>query len=409
VTLGSLLVISNIERLAVEKLVVNLVDSLRSSFAGGEVAETKAPAVTVGGPHDLDALDNTEFLEEVAEIVISDIISKPLDVKVGLGRALLTEITLTCHGSLTLFLLLGTGNVELQNFNLVLLKLFLVFTFTLRTNENTVLPFEFLSIKSIMSLLSTFVVGKVDETEATADTLLVNHNLRRSDGTKLAEEFHQVIDSELRAKVLDIKVGVALERRVGTILLGLELFNQDTLTKALQLVLVISSSIESLLGIFNLLKVDKGIATAHTLIVGSHLAGQDGTKLREAVLKTNKINILVQTLHEKVTFVAPSLGGITTAPHGTARLSLDALAIEGIESLLSILMALEIDITVAKRMLIPHITANTDGLDGTALLESVVEVGLSHIRTEITDVEGCIGIGGIGNNGGLISRHFLFF
>jgi len=71
-----------------------------------------------------------------------------------------------------------------------------------------------------------------------------------------------------------------------------------------------------------------------------------------------------------------------------------------------VLRALEVNIRITKRTLILHITANTNGKDGTAFLEGVVDVGLTYILTEITDIEGTIGIGGrSGNDSRLFRSH----
>jgi len=404
VTLGLLLVIGNIKRLTVEELVVDLVDGLSSSLGAGKVAETKAPAVIVRGPHDLDALHFTKLLEEVAEIFISDIISKPLDVKVGLGRVLLAKVALVRDDDFTLALLHGTSNVELHDLNTVLLKVLLVLSFGKIANQGTLLPLEGLTVKSLTGLHGVIVALEVDETEATADTLVVLHDLGRSDFTKLLEHVVKVAFSEVGTNVLDVQVGVVEDRGVRTIGLGDELLDDNTLTKALELVLVVLGGIQSLLRILNLLKVHKTVAAAHTVVVGCDLAREDRTKLRENILKTHEIDSGFEALHEKVTLVAPTQSRVTTAPHDTAGLLLDALAVQGIDSLLGILMVLEVHVTIAKRVLILHITADTDGHDKTTFLECFVKVGLGDIKTEITNVEGSIGIG---DEIGLLSGHFF--
>jgi len=150
--------------------------------------------------------------------------------------------------------------------------------------------------------------------------------------------------------------------------------------------------------------VDETVAAAHTVVVSCDLAREDGTELGEDILKTHKIDRGFEALHEKVTLVAPTESRVTTAPHDTARLLLDALAVQGIDGLLGMLVVLEVHVTVAKRVLILHITADTDGHDQTAFLECLVKVGLGDIKTEITNVEGSVGIG---DEVGLLSGHFF--
>jgi len=136
----------------------------------------------------------------------------------------------------------------------------------------------------------------------------------------------------------------------------------------------------------------------------------------ENILKFNKGDALVKILDEQVTLTALTLRGVTARPHDTARLALQCVAVKSIKSLLSILGVLEVDVCITKRMLILHITANTDGKDVTALLEGVVDIGFTDIRTKITNIKGVAGVdGGGGNRGGggrLLSRHdqnSLFF
>jgi len=403
--------VGNIERLAVENVAVDLLDGLRGRLSGGKVAETEAPAHAVGGPHDDAALDHTELLEEVAEIVISDRVCKVTDVKVGLGSRLVVEVTLELLGGLTLVLLLGTINVKLHDDEALLLELLLISTLLDGANESVVLPLEHLLVKSFLGLNSIFMLIKVDEAEATALTVGILHHDGRSDLTVLREHLLEVGSVELLADVLDVHVGEGLVGVVATEVLGDELLDDNLGTKALELVLVCLACLESLLEVLDLLKLNETIAEASAVLLGDDLARGDGTKVREDILKLDESHRLVKRLHEEVALVALTLGGVTTRPHDTARLALQRLSVKGIERLLSVLGGLEVDVSVAERALILHITANTNRQDGTTLLEGVVDIGLTDLLAEITNVQRAIGIGSGGNcgrgggGGRLFSRH----
>jgi len=399
------LVVVDIERLAMEELTLDLADSISSSFGSSEIAEAKALAHTSGSKHDLDALDLTVLAEELTKIIVSDRIIKVLDVQVSLGAGSVVKGTLVLLSAHTLTLLLGTIDIEGLDNKAILLKVFLILLFSFGTNQGFILPFHDLLVQSLLSLDGIFVLLKIDETEATALTrVLVLHDYRRSDLAELREHLLEIRSVELLANVLDVNIGVCFVGIVATKVLGNELLNNDVLTKTLEGLLVILDSLESLLRILGLIELNETIAKASTIILGNNLAGGDSTELREDILKLDESHRAVKRLDEKVTLVALTLRGITTGPHDTAGLALKTCAIESIESLLCMLRGLEVDVGIAERMLILHITANTDGQDGTTLLESFVDVLLSDVGKKITNVEGTTGEGG-GDRGRLLSRH----
>jgi len=265
--------VSNVERLAVEHMTVNLLDGLRSGLGGGKVAETKAPADAVGGHHDLAALDHTEVLEEVAEVLVSDRVSKVTDVQVGLGSRPVVKGTLVPLSILTLALLLGAIDVEGLDNKALLLEVILVLTLSKRANKDLILPLEDLLVKSLLCLDSILVLVKVDKAEATALTSgLILHDDRRGDLAKLREQLLKVRSVKLLADVLHIHVGVGLVGVVATEVLGDELLDNDVLTKALELVLVSLAGLESLLAVLGLLELDETIAKAGAIILGNNLA-----------------------------------------------------------------------------------------------------------------------------------------
>jgi len=408
-TVGLLLSESDIKRLAVEQLAHDLLDSLRGGFRGGKVAETEALAGTVGVLHDDAALDLTKVLEEVAEVLIGDIISKVTDVKVGLGHGSAGKISLAPTSAFTLVLLHGTADVQLEDSDTVLLELVLVFTFLKRANESFILPLEGLAVEGLLGLDSVFVLLKVDETEATA--LVggsVHHDDGRSDLTVLLKHLDEVVGGELLADVLHVDVGEGFVGIVGTLTSADELLNNEVFTKDLELILVVLAGLKSLLVVLDLLELDETIATAGTVILSHDLAGGDGAKVGEDILKLDESDALVKTLDKEVTLTALTLRGITTRPHDTARLALEGFAIESIKSLLSVLVRLEVDISITKRVVVLHITANTNGTDGTTFLESVVDFCLSDIITKITDVKRAVGESSRSGSRDLLSRHSCF-
>jgi hypothetical protein len=129
----------------------------------------------------------------------------------------------------------------------------------------------------------------------------------------------------------------------------------------------------------------------------------------ENILKLDKSDALVKTLDKEVTLIALTLRGVTTRPHDTAWLTLEGLTIEGIKGLLSVLVRLEVDVGVAERILILHITANTNRQDGTTFLECIIDICFTNIITKITNVKRAVGEGNRGGSGDrLLGRHDCF-
>jgi len=122
--------------------------------------------------------------------------------------------------------------------------------------------------------------------------------------------------------------------------------------------------------------------------------------MREHILELDEIDRGVKVLDKQVTLTALTLRGIAARPHDTAGLALKSLTIESIESLLCILRVLIVDISITKRALILHITTDTNRKNVTTFLESVIDIRLTNIRTEITNIEGAVGISGGSNRSG---------
>jgi len=411
-TITLLLSKSKVKRLAVEEVVHCLLDSLKGTIVAGEIAETKALAATVGISHDDAALDSTIGAQESTEIIISNGISQVTDVHVSLGNGGSTvEVVLVLDGGLMFGFLLSTANVKRENSETVLLELLSILIFFNRTNKRIVLPLEKLLVHSGLSLNSIFVFFEVNKTEATAHAILVSHDDRRSDVTKFLKHLTKILSSEVGTEVLHVQVGVCSISIASTHVLGDELLASELLTESLELVLVSLAGFEGSLRILDLGKLDETIAKAGTIILGLNLGGRNSTKVRENIVKINKSNTLVEVFNIQVTLTALTLRGITARPHDTAGLTLQTMTIESIKSLLGILRVLEVDVSITKRMLILNITANTDRKDGTTILEGIVDIRFTDIRTKITDIKGVAGIhGGRGDSGSgrnrLFSRHF---
>jgi hypothetical protein len=273
-TVALLLSKSKVKRLAVEEMVHRLLDSSQGSFVGGKVTETKALAVAVGVLHDNAALDVTVLAQETTEIVISDGISKVTDVHVSLGGGVgAMKIALELEGGLMFVLLLGTSDVEVKNGEAVLLELLNILTVLDGANKSIILPLEGLLVESLLCLDGIFMLVKVNETEATANTVSVGHDYGRSDLTIDRKHVLEIFGGELQAKVLHVHVGVGVIGIAGTKVLGDELLCNKLLTKSLELFLVLLAGFKGLDRVLDLGELDETIAKAGTIILSLDLAG----------------------------------------------------------------------------------------------------------------------------------------
>jgi len=138
-------------------------------------------------------------------------------------------------------------------------------------------------------------------------------------------------------------------------------------------------------------------------LVVDDLAGKNVSEDGEQVEETLVVDGGGEVLHEDVAESGSAEGGVALGPHDSARSALDISEVHGIESSLSVLNMVEVDIGISERSASDGVAANTDGCDGSDSIEDLKEHSLGDIGIDVPDVKG----------GGLerhlrSSEHFLF-
>jgi hypothetical protein len=316
--------------------------------------------------HDLGGSDGTERLEDLAELLVINVISKVLNVKVDalvlVDLLLASGLVLAAEFLLTLVLLLGAANVKL-------------------------LSVEVRLVEFVNGLVGVLVVGEVDETETAALALVVVSKGSGGDISVLFEQNAELVVGDASVNVLDIdvgEVGLHLLELAHAVLLGDVVSDKDLLLVQKHAVDALDSSVGSLGG----LVVNETVTLGVTVLILGDLAGKNVAESGEGVVKSLVVNGDIEILDEDVALTSLAEGGITLRPHDTARLALDEGVVQLLESTLTIVAAVVVDVGVTERTAGDSVTADTDRGDLTNGGEELEEHGLGDGGVELTNVEG---------------------
>jgi hypothetical protein len=369
---------SDIEGLAIDHATVELSDSLGGLLGSGEADKAEASRLLrYWVHHDHSVGDVTELGEFSVQTSIIEVIRQVLDIEVDAGILLhalhLELLELLSQLLLTLLLLLGARDIEAATLKLEVVQ----------------------TIDGGSSLLWGVVV---DEAERSLAVLLVNVDDGRCDLTELTEERLDLLEIALARKILTEHVG-ELELVGSALLLGLEVGYGDFLTRDDLSIDLGNGGGGGLLA----LVVNETITERLFLRVSGDLAGQNVTKHGESIIKLLVVDGLGQMIDENITETGATEGRIAVRPHNAARLVADVLEVEQIKSALGIVNAVEVDISITERSASGGVAADTNGGNRTNSVENLEQKSLSHIRSQITDIQRSGGIRGSGRGGRLLS------
>jgi len=358
---------SDIDGLGAEHLSVHLSHSL-----GGLILRSKAD--------ESKSLGNVSFLGNLGRGDVSEgaEFSAESDIINGVIEVLDEQV-----GSLEL------GGLGLMVLLVFAVELFLPFVLLLEATDEELLSIELKFVQLLASLLSLFVGGVINVTEALGDSILILLNHSGADDSVLAEKFAELFIIVVFIKVLDENVGEGLLQffRFGRAL------SPGNVVTDKDLLLVKEHSIHGVdgqAGRLRVFKVDETETTRVSILINHDLARQDVSKVREGVMKSLVINRLLQVLDEDVSLSGFAEGGVSLRPHEAANtLSVDGRVVEGIQGELSILKVVEVNVSIQEGPSGDNVTADTNGSDSLAsnLAEGLVEVSLGDIRSKTSNVE----------------------
>ena len=337
----------------------------------------------LGVAHDLGGGDGAVRLEDLAELLVVNVVGEVLDVQVDalvLGALLLAGgLVLLAELLLTLVLLLGAANVKL-------------------------LSLEVRVVQLLDGLVGVLVVDVVDETEAAAlASLVVVSQGGGGDVAVLLEQHAELVVGGLELNVLDVdvgEVGLHLLELAHAVLLGDVVTDKDLLLVQKHAV----DHLDGLVGGLGSLVVDETVALGVGVLVLGDLAAENVAEGGKGVVKSLVVNGGVKVLDEDVALASLAEGGVTLRPHDAAGLALDKGVVELLKSALAVGGVVVVDVGVAERAAGDSIAADTDGgylADGGEQLE---KHGLGDGEVELTNVErGRVGVSRLGSRGGLVA------
>jgi hypothetical protein len=160
--------------------------------------------------------------------------------------------------------------------------------------------------------------------------------------------------------------------------------DEDLLLVQKHAVDALDSSVGSLSG----LVVNETVTLGVAVLVLGDLAGKNVAESSESVVKSLVVNGDIEVLDEDVALTSLAEGGVTLRPHDTAGLALDEGVVQLLESALTIVAAVVVDVGVTERTASDGVTADTDGSDLADGGEELEEHGLGDGGVELTNVEG---------------------
>lgn len=239
---------------------------------------------------------------------------------------------------------------------IVLAELLLTLALLLGARDVEVLTLEVLVVEVVDSGLGTFVGFVVDETEATADALLVAGDDQAGDVAVRGEEFAELVVGHFGGDVLDVEVG---ELAADLIDLGLALTLRDVVADVDDLVVKKHTvhSLDSSAGGITSGEVNETVTLAVAVLIEGNLAREDVTEGSEGVVKGLVVNGLIlqiysglklalqlamliekrtnKVLEEDIATASLAQGRVTLGDHNAARLVFDKRVVELVESVLS--------------------------------------------------------------------------
>jgi hypothetical protein len=242
----------------------------------------------------------------------------------------------------------------------LLAELLLALVLLLSTTDVEFLAVEIGVVQVLDSLISVFVLVEVDESEASVlATLAIGSQSRGADWAELLEELAEVLLRGVVVNVLDVdigEVGLHLLKLAHAILLGNMVTDVHLLLVQQHAVDVLDGSIGGL-GSF---VMDEAVSLGVSELVLGDLATENVAKGGKGIVEGLVVNGSVQVLDEDVALASLAQSRITLGPHDTARLTLDQRVVELLERLLAVVRSIVVDVGVAERATGDGVTANTD-------------------------------------------------
>jgi hypothetical protein len=347
---GLLLLLLLISRLVLSRLLLRLVTLLGR----------------VGVTHNLGRGDLAVRLEDLAELVIVNVVGEVLDVQV--------------HALVLVDLLLASGLV-------LAAELLLTLVLLLCASDVQLLAVEVKLVKLVNSLVGVLVSGEVDEAESAALAVVVVGERGRGDVAILLKQDAELVVGNAQVDVLDIdvgEVGLHLLELAHAVLLGDVVADKDLLLVQEHTVDALDGSVGSLCS----LVVDETVSLGVAVLVLGDLAGKNVAKGGKGVVQSLVVNGDIEVLDEDIALASLAEGGVTLGPHDTAGSALDEGVVQLLESALTVIAAVVVDVRVTERTASDGVTADTDRGDLADRREELEEHGLGDRGVELTDIEG---------------------
>jgi len=129
--------------------------------------------------------------------------------------------------------------------------------------------------------------------------------------------------------------------------------------------------------------VTKVLATG----VRGDLARKDVTELAKGIAKLLVVNSLGQVLDENIANSGLAKSRVTVRPHDAARTTMNELVVHGIQSALSVVNTVEVNVRVTQGAAGVGVAADPDGGHLTNVVEHLKEKSFGNIGSEVTDVK----------------------
>lgn len=351
------------EGLAVEHATVHLPESSVGLLSLSKANKTETTAGSFLVSHDLAALDLAKLDEEVLEVLILELRAEVAHVEVVSGGLALHVLS----PELNQTLIAGLGTLDIE---------------VLFGGSKTV---DSLVVELLNGFDGVFVLIEVAESKNAALAVLLGAGA--GDTTKLAEEF---LDGSLingGKNLLNIHISEVEHEGSNAGITTNEVSDVQSLILSGGLLVTVKLGDSLLSGVIGL-EVNKTIAAAGAILVAHNLAGEDGAKVLEQIVKLLAINGITKVLNENVARAGVTSGGVALLVHEANVASLNLLEVKSLKGFLSISRVLEVHVTITERTASNNVATNADTKDCTAGLEEFKKLGLGNSRSKVTNVNG---------------------